>query len=63
MKGIHLNRATSMSEKGGLAKFWVRPSVRLDSSIGFSSKELKFMEMQVKENEAMIEEAWNEYFD
>lgn len=47
----------------GLAKFWVHPAVRLDSSIGFSAKELKFMETQVKENIAIIEEAWNEYFD
>lgn len=47
----------------GLAKFWVRPSVRLDSSIDFSSKELKFIETQVKENASRIEEAWNEFFD
>lgn len=47
----------------GLAKFWVHPNVRLDSSIGFNSRELKFMETQVKENIARIEEAWNEYFD
>lgn len=47
----------------GLAKFWVSPNVRLETSIGFSAKELKFMETKIKENEALIKEAWNEFFD
>lgn len=46
----------------GLAKFWVRPDVRLESSAGFSAKELRFIESEVEKNIELIEEAWNEFF-
>lgn len=53
---IHVRKA------GNLAKFWVEPNVRLDSSDGFSSKELKFIANAVEERKELIKEAWNEFF-
>lgn len=46
----------------GLAKFWVEPQVMLEESVGFSSKELKFMEKAVREKKQLIKEAWDEFF-
>ncbi len=53
---IHVRKA------GNLAKFWVEPNVRLDSSDGFNSKELKFIASAVEEYKELIKEAWDEFF-
>lgn len=53
---IHVRKA------GNLAKFWVEPNVRLDSSDGFNSKELKFIANEIKERKELIKEAWDEFF-
>lgn len=47
----------------GLAKYWVEPEVRLEESIDFSSRELRFIENQVRSNRQLIKEAWNEFFN
>lgn len=44
-----------------VAKFWLDP-VRLARSGGFSRKELGRVEAMVREHEAALIEAWNEYF-
>lgn len=46
----------------GLAKFWVDPQIRLDQSIDFSAKELRFLEHLVYDNQNLIREAWHEFF-
>ena len=46
----------------GLAKFWISPTVRLDSTVAFTSKDLKFIEAAVRNNVELIMEAWNEFF-
>ena len=46
----------------GLAKFWVEPEVRIADAIGFTTKQLKFMEEAIRENRKLIKEAWNEFF-
>ena len=46
----------------GLAKFWVKPEVLMEDSIGFTAKELKFIESEIRKNRNLIEEAWNEFF-
>lgn len=53
---IHVRKA------GNLAKFWVEPNVRLDSSDGFNSKELKFIANEIEERKELIKEAWDEFF-
>jgi hypothetical protein len=45
-----------------LAKFWLQP-VALASSTRFSPKELRKLEMLVKDNIETLLEAWNEYFN
>lgn len=52
---IHVQRERN------LAKFWLSP-VSLASSTRFSSKEIRDMKKTVEENEAVLLEAWNEYF-
>ncbi len=44
------------------AKFWLDP-VRLARSYGISSKELNTIERIVVENEALLLERWNEFFN
>lgn len=44
-----------------VAKFWLGP-VRLARSGGFSRKELGRIEALLREHEAALIEAWNEYF-
>jgi hypothetical protein len=44
-----------------IAKFWLGP-VRLARSGGFSRKELGRIEALLREHEAALIEAWNEYF-
>lgn len=44
-----------------VAKFWVDP-VRLSRSGGFSRKELGTIQALLREHEARLIEAWNDYF-
>jgi hypothetical protein len=52
---IHVEHA------GKIAKFWLNP-VALASSGGFSAFELRTIERIVREDEAMLVEAWHEFF-
>ena len=45
-----------------LAKFWIRPTVQLAESNGFSPKELNNLAKIVQNRKIQIEEAWNEHF-
>lgn len=42
-------------------KFWLEP-VTLARNLGFSAKELRDIEMTIKENQQHLLEAWYEYF-
>lgn len=44
------------------AKLWLQP-VALARSIGFGAKELRIIEQLIVDHEAMLLEAWNEYFE
>jgi len=46
-----------------IAKFWLDPEIRLASSYGFNSKELKIIEEYIRENIEKIRSKWNEYFN
>ena len=52
---VHVERDDS------LAKFWLAP-VRLASSQGYRSAELRDIERIVSNNSALLLETWNEYF-
>ena len=54
---IHVRKA------GNSAKFWIQPSISLAESWGFTGKELNELERLVKEQEPLIMERWNEYFN
>ncbi len=43
------------------AKFWL-DSVQLATNHGFSSRELNEIERLIREHQAQLLEAWNEYF-
>jgi hypothetical protein len=43
------------------AKFWLDP-VQLATNHGFRSRELNEIERLIKEHQAQLLEAWNEYF-
>jgi len=45
-----------------IAKFWLKP-VRLQSSGGFSSNEIRKILKLIEEYEDQILESWHEYFD
>jgi hypothetical protein len=45
----------------GIAKFWLKP-VSLASSDGFNLLTLNKLHEIVRENQALLLEAWNEYF-
>jgi len=53
---IHVERDESV------AKFWLDP-VRLQSSRGFSSKELNWICKLVEENKGHLQRSWDEYFE
>lgn len=53
---IHVERADE------LAKFWLDP-VELASSSGFSAREINQVRKMVVENQAIILQAWHEYFN
>jgi len=46
----------------GEAKFWIEPKIELAVSKGLNSRELKEVEIQVKENENEIRKEWNKHF-
>lgn len=46
----------------GEAKFWLRPEVRVTTSLGFDAKTLRELGRVVEDNAALIEGAWNEHF-
>ena len=45
-----------------VAKFALKPEIRLVSSWGFKPKELNWLEGATSEHRARLLEAWNEYF-
>ena len=45
-----------------VAKFWLRP-VRLQKSGGFHQTELRRIQRIIEENQTLLVEAWNDYFD
>jgi Domain of unknown function (DUF4160) len=54
---VHVRKDTS------LAKFWLRPTVQLADSYGFSSRELNRIARIIENRISEIEEAWNEHFE
>ncbi len=53
---IHVRRGN------GLAKFWIDPEIRLESSVDFSAKELRFIEKEIHEHVELIRNRWGEFF-
>ncbi|ENW4943683.1 DUF4160 domain-containing protein [Salmonella enterica] len=51
-----------ISGKGGMAKIWVDPEVRLASSRNYSRQEQAMLMKIVTEHRDEIIEAWNEHF-
>ena len=45
-----------------LAKIWLKPAMRVATSYGFNSTELKELTTVIEDNAALIERAWNDYF-
>jgi hypothetical protein len=45
-----------------LAKFWILPEISLAESYAMTPKELSKLFEVIKENKALIEESWNEFF-
>lgn len=45
-----------------IAKFFVNPTIILDSSWGFSPAELTMLDDKIEEKKEMIMEKWNEFF-
>jgi len=45
------------------AKYWIDPNLILDYNYGFTSKELKQFREVIIENENIIKDKWNEYFN
>ena len=53
---VHVRKGTN------LAKFWVKPSIQLSDSYGFSGKELNWLSEIIYNRRLEIEESWNEHF-
>lgn len=51
-----------ISAPDGVAKFWLEPIVALASYYGLSKKELRSMEVIVKEKEDEFKSAWSKHF-
>jgi len=47
---------------GAVAKFWVLPEVRVAESYDMSPADLRELSQVVKDNKALIERKWNEFF-
>ncbi|MCR8640274.1 hypothetical protein BEN44_17020 [Leptospira interrogans serovar Ricardi] len=45
-----------------LAKFWLKPNVKLEDNYGFNSKELNWIEEEIEKNLNLIEGKWNDFF-
>ena len=54
---IHIRKGEST------AKWWLEPEIKLARSYQFRSDELKELEKQIRANEHLIKEKWNEYFN
>jgi hypothetical protein len=52
---IHIQAA------GDQAKFWLEP-IRLAANFGFAARDLNEIERIIREHQAELVEAWNEYF-
>ena len=52
---VHIERDTR------IANFWLDP-VRLATSGGFGSRDLRDIERIVRENEMVLQDAWHDYF-
>ncbi len=46
-----------------IAKFWLKPDVRLADCWGLSARELNALKKVVEDHVNLIEEAWNEFFE
>lgn len=46
----------------GTAKFWLEPAVALANQHNLADKELKAIEIMVKEHENVFIQAWNQHF-
>lgn len=46
-----------------VAKYWLKPSISLDSSYGFNSRGLREIEALVREHRDTFERAWNVHFN
>lgn len=53
---IHIRKGSS------LAKYWLEPYISLESSYGFSSGDLRWIETYITENADLLRRAWDEYF-
>lgn len=54
---IHVRKDTS------IAKFWIKPEVKLVDSYGFSARELNMISTIIDNRKVEIEDAWNEHFN
>lgn len=52
---VHVERENKIT------KFWIEP-IRLQSSGGFSRKEINQIQKIINENQGQLKESWNEYF-
>jgi hypothetical protein len=52
---IHIQAASDQ------AKFWLEP-IRLAANFGFAARDLNEIERIIREHQAELLEAWNEYF-
>lgn len=53
---VHVRQGTK------IAKFWLRPEVRLANSYGFAAAELNNFAREVDRQRELIERKWDEYF-
>lgn len=54
---IHVRKGESV------AKFWIKPQVRLAGAYGMSSSEYRNLIQVIEENRDLIERFWNGYFN
>ena len=55
-------RHVHVATPGGLAKFWLEPTIALDSNYQVNAKTLRRIEELVREHEDEIIAAWNRHF-
>lgn len=54
---------TYVTKGGAMAKFIVYPNIELAENFGFKPKELKLITEIISENQQVIIERWNEFFN